>query len=453
MNDNLSANQNKQPRDHWQEERDRLIAELEKKILGRREQITIQEISTVRLPELVVAAFRNHSRSLVKRERPLVLQGSHRFLLDDKEIKTHLRQLRELLVDRLVLPRDEVIEVIVFAVRLQFDVITKPRTALVGLLYEKAAERDRDDIATVIAGLGEHRPMISGLLNLIGGYPPGPVNREAFVALCRRAEKIAYGEKPVSALMADLRDFANFCSGIDGKPLTEIDNQTVLGILYERNLKELAEGLLPTVTQKDKWPLAEIEKVLEHQIVSSGLTLEGETPGQIFLPPEIDLGAFLQDAGKELGEQAGVRDGTRGQAVALATDGKEPGRSPSGTGVFERVYSMFSDNKEGDATPALPADQDSLAAEHQTTLDFYPIPYQPLYRLIDDKTRTMFVKKIFKRDTAAYQRFIDSLEFADTWKAAKEILDKELSRRSINVFSKEAVRLSDLVFSRYFPRR
>jgi hypothetical protein len=454
-NDIINQNQSKRPRDHWQDEKDRLIAKLERKILGRREQITVQEISAVPMPELLLAAFRNHAHGIVRREKPLVLQSSHRFVLEDDDVKAHLRRLRELLIDRLVMPRDEVIEVIVFAVRLQFDVITKPRAALVDLLYERALERDRDDIRTIVAGLGEQRPMISALLDLIGGYPAGPVNREAFVALCRRAERIVYSDKPVTALMADLNDVANFCSAIDGKPVTEVDNQTVLGILFERNLKELAEGLLPTLTQKDKWTLLEIEKILEHQIVSSGLALGAESPGQVFLPPEIDLSAFLDEAPDEIRPDLDKNGpGGNTESAVYATTGDDHADLKD-AGAFERVYDLFTDSPESDTSPdPQAAAQNHPAAGRPAAREFQvPISYQPLHRLIDGKSQALFVKKIFRKDAEAYGRFIDSLELAENWKAAKEILDEELSMRKINPYSKEAVRLSDVVFSRYFPRR
>jgi hypothetical protein len=443
----------KRPRDHWQDEKDRLIAELEKKILGRREQITIQEISAVPMPELLLAAFRNHARGILKRERPLVLQSAHRFILDDGEIKTHLRRLRELLLDRLVMPRDEVIEVIVFAVKLQFDVMTKPRTALVSLLYERALERERDDVATIITGLGEQRPMIAALLNLIGDYPPGPVNREAFVALCRRAEKMAYGEKPVSALLADLSDYMAFCSGIVGTPVAEIDNQTVLGILFERNLKEMAEGLLPILTQKDKWALPEVEKVFEHQIVSSGLSLAADGPGQLFPPPEINPGEFFNESDSEDDRRSG-KNGQGSKTVDEMTENRND-RSPVPKAVaVEWGYDIFADAADTDTSAISAEAPGSQKTGRHRQADFQiPLLSQPLHRLIDEKSRAVFIKKIFKKDAAAYERFVDTLEIAETWKAAKEILDEELSRRKINSFSKEAVRFGDLVFSRYFPRR
>jgi hypothetical protein len=453
---NTTQRGTKRPRDHWQDEKDRLIAELERKILGRREQISVQEILAVEQPELLRAAFRKHARSIVRRERPLVLQSSHQFVLDDDEIKSHLRRLRELLAERVVLTRDEVHEVIAFGVPLQFDVITKPRAALVSLLYDKSLERQRDDIATIVAGLGEERPMIAALLSIIGSYPPGPVNREAFVALCRRAEKMAYGEKPVTALIADLRDFLAFSSAIDGRQTSEIDNQTVLGILFERNLKALAEGLLPTLTHKDKWTLQEVEKALEHQILTSGLALGKDEPGQVFLPATVDLSAFLEETKREVTQRFHGEDqeGIQKNIPLRVNENMPPAPAlhANGNGA-EQTLDMFSMAAENEAAASNDLTQREPRAAFRQPAQPSTSPRQPLSDLIDDKSRMIFLRKIFKRDEAAYRRFVEVLERADTWKTAKEILDEELSRREINPYSKEAIRLSDVVFSRYFSRR
>lgn len=457
MSDSETVLEKARARDHWQEEKDRLTAELEKKILGGRSEISIREILAVPLPDMLTVAFRNQARSIVRRERPLVLQSSHHFVLDDNEVKSHLRLLRELLIDRLVLADDEVRQMISFGVRLQFDVITKPRATLEALLYHKSVERQRDDIATIIVGLGEQRPMIAAVLNLIGSYPAGPVTKEAFSALCRRAEKTAYGEKPVTALMADLQDFAAFRNAIDGKGASEIDNQTVLGILFERNLKELAEGLLPTLTQKDIWGLPEIEKVLEYQIVAGGLALSSDEPGQVFLPAEFDLSEFIEETGREV-SRLGGKEVSEGKTAPPQIMEKEPLEMALGSmrGGVAPPAPLRQGNKPGSLPVALNSAAESdetILIRHDNIEHQPPGPYPPLHRLIDEKSRRSFIKKIFRKDAGAYRQFVERVEATPSWKSAKAILDDELARRAINQYSKEAVKLSDLVFSRYFARR
>ena len=303
-------------RDHWQDEKDRLRARLEAVLLGDREELAVQELLARPLPDLLRTAFRYHARSILRRERPLILQGSHQFLLDDPEIRAHLHKLRELLIDRLKLTRAEIRKLIDFGVRLQFDLIARPRATVETLLYQQPFERQRDDIATILVGLGEHRPLLAAILELIDDYPSGPVTKEAFRALCRQAERKTYGEKPVAALLRDLQDLITFRNLVEGTERTYIDGQTVLAMLYERNLKELAESLLMLLSQREAWTLTQIERAMEHQLLVGGLSLSSDEPWQLFLLPEEDLSAFLEETQREV-RQRGLRHDTAGRLVAI----------------------------------------------------------------------------------------------------------------------------------------
>ncbi|MGH7602336.1 MAG: hypothetical protein ACREOI_38710, partial [bacterium] len=81
-----------------------------------------------------------------------------------------------------------------------------------------------------------------------------------------------------------------------------------------------------------------------------------------------------------------------------------------------------------------------------------PGPYPSFTRLVDEKSRRDFIKKIFHKDLEAYLAFIERLETLQTWKEAKAFLDHEFQQRRVNPYSREAVRLSDMVFSRYFTK-
>jgi len=63
------------------------------------------------------------------------------------------------------------------------------------------------------------------------------------------------------------------------------------------------------------------------------------------------------------------------------------------------------------------------------------------------------VKRIFNNSEKEYEKFIDRLEKIDSWKQAKETIDRELNVRLIKPFSKEALRLGDIIFTRYFPEK
>lgn len=74
-----------------------------------------------------------------------------------------------------------------------------------------------------------------------------------------------------------------------------------------------------------------------------------------------------------------------------------------------------------------------------------------LKSLIDDRTQKVFVKKLFDGDKENYQNLLEKLEEAESWRVAKILIDNELFKRDVDPFSREAIKLVDIVYSRYYP--
>ena len=74
-----------------------------------------------------------------------------------------------------------------------------------------------------------------------------------------------------------------------------------------------------------------------------------------------------------------------------------------------------------------------------------------LRQMIDSKTEKIFVKKLFANDQNAYDHLIKKLEESESWRVAKILIDNELFKRDVDPFSREAIKLVDLVYSRYYP--
>ena len=70
---------------------------------------------------------------------------------------------------------------------------------------------------------------------------------------------------------------------------------------------------------------------------------------------------------------------------------------------------------------------------------------------IDDKTESVFVKKLFGGDKDAYNNLVDKLEEAESWRVAKILIDNELFKRDVDPFSREAIKLVDTIYTRYYP--
>jgi hypothetical protein len=79
-----------------------------------------------------------------------------------------------------------------------------------------------------------------------------------------------------------------------------------------------------------------------------------------------------------------------------------------------------------------------------------PGPYPSIITFIDKKDLKNFVRKLFDEDESAFMSFIGKIDKLEKWREAKQVIDCELEKRLLDPYGKEAVKLGDLVFSKYF---
>jgi len=503
-------------RDHWEQEKEKLTLALTERFLRGREGVAFSELKNApiflergirNVGEIVLALLRQQARQIIRQEKPLVLQSKRRFELDDNDIRAQLRRLRDLLAERLVFDKNELQVAIAFAVRLQFDLLTKPRAALERLIYSRSPQRQKTDIVVILDGLDENHRLVASIQNLLAEYPDGRITRGEFAALCLRAES---SEQPIPAVIADLHAYQKFCASIGPSSSAGVHRQNVLRMLRERDLHDLAENALPELTQQQWWVVADIAPVLERALATPSLPIE--TPETVVAPvTKFELSRVLQDAAIQMGnllagaarkendtpeqrpEEAqtslnladasdatfavppissnGKDDGAAApvetpieatpapESIAPPESAIEPQIPPPLEIEFQEVdLQAILQVEEATIPPAHKIIDNEADAEKQlivtrASLEAQPPgPYPSITRLIDGKSRIAFIKKVFHRDLDAYLGFIEALEATQTWKEAKALLDGTFKQRKVNPYSKEAVQMSDLVFSRYFAR-
>ncbi len=458
--------------------------------------------------EMVLALLRQQARQIIRQEKPLVLQSKRHFELDDDDIRGQLRRLRDLLAERLVFEKNEVQAAIAFAVRVQFDLLTKPGAALTQLIYSRSPQRRKADIVVILEGLDENHQLVAPIKHLLAEIPGGLLTKEEFAVLYQRAESEIYGTHPVPALIADLQAYQQFCTSIGPAASARLQQQTVWQMLRERGLQELAEKALPELTTQRWWAVTDLTPVLERALVLPSLPKAAPSA-----PPvtEVELNRVVQAAAEQIENLLAAAASEKSEmpepppiaaqtalnlaeasaaafgAPPISANGKEdeesvtapvetpitttpvpdslappessrpPDIPPSEESEFEEVDLHVILQVEEAASPPRKtvypdAADEPLMVTHAALEAQPPGPYPSITRLIDGKSRQAFLKKIFHRDLDAYLIFIEALEAAQTWKAAKVLLDSTFRMRKVNPFSKEAVHLSDLVFSRYFTR-
>ncbi len=451
--------------DYWDAERDKLVTALLQHLANGKESISSRELLAFDLPEVLKVVLRNHAKNVVRKEKPFVLQSSRQYELDDPDIRRQLRLLRDMFCERMIFDLTELKPVLGFGVGLQFDLIVKPRRFLEKLLYQHAAAREREDLGVILAGLEGERPFPAALRESVSTYPDSSVTKEAFSALCRQIERQVYRGNSAAPLLQDFYAYQNYRHVLLGQEAPEgaIANQTILAMLYERNLTELAESLLPQFTQQEFWPIREIEKLIRRHWNRTDWSSRPSAPAEeLELAPDIDFGDFLGQAADEMESQlvkTTVRELRVTDSNLVPRKNEEAEKAASGVeagilaGEIDSSLLQPAAKAEAPRQPVIRFDEEEPIIYRSKLEQQPPGPFPSLVQLIDERSRKLFVRKVFGRDVDAYTEFVQRLEAVQSWKEAKALLDQELHRRKISPYAKEVIRLSDLIFGRYFSKR
>ncbi len=76
-------------------------------------------------------------------------------------------------------------------------------------------------------------------------------------------------------------------------------------------------------------------------------------------------------------------------------------------------------------------------------------PMADLHTLIDDATRRKFIRKLFRRNDAEYERALDALNAHTSWKEAAAAIDSLFLKHGVDPYSKVAIQFTDVIYSRF----
>jgi hypothetical protein len=278
---------------------------------------------------------------------------------------------------------------------------------------------------------------------------PESIDAATFEQLASKAEEQTYGSRPLASFMSDVVKLADFFR-ISGQANGEVlRTEQLMSMLRVRNLPDIAEGIgeLAAARGTTHWTLAEIETALERQLLLRGLREEENGS---------DQQAALAGDGRSEAPRGSRPDQLLLEAIHDARAAMGDG------GLLESLFSSPAPVPKPEALPRrrtqprltfAGVEEDNLVIDREVIERQPPGPYPPLRSLISNKERKTLIKKLFNNDRGAYHAFIDRLESIDRWKEAKAAIDEELMRRQIQPFCREAMRLGDIVFSRYFSKK
>ncbi len=435
----------------WQNEIERLASRLLDRCLSGRESVRFEEIAEQDFPEvfhyMVKLLVQNHFAS----ESPFSLSHSSRYDFDSVEFREACESFRREVLNKALVSRAELETLALSAVRLETEILVRPRQTLLDLVFQERTECRCADVLTVVRGFGERRAFVERVVTHLRNFDQGLIGKDDVQAIANKAEITVYKETPVSALLTEVLLYQKFEAEATGETQSMVRSQILLEILKNRDLDEMFEDLRKQAGDKELWTVTEIENFLERFLLIGSMD---EPPTQPKSRTEHSGRFSRPGTTQDLRQRSKISDRReRFEAMQfnfLDDPGIEPPSAdapPAEELTEELIHHLTEDEApHGNGHGANGSGQSKTDESEEG-------PAQTFANRVEAADRDLIVKSVFDNDAAAYDAFMKSLATMDEWMHAKRAIDIELGRREIDSDAEEAVRLSDIVFAQFLSRR
>lgn len=434
-------------------EKRQLSATVQKRLIGNKNSIRYKELLDQKIPNFLRNYLQNCVQKILHTEEPVQFTNSKRFDFEYEKISKAKNELFKAFEEATVFTREELTEIINRTIELQFDLLVKPAATLLNIFYRQKSDRVQNDILKILEGLNDSRIYFKTLKKNIEEYDQYHIVAENFKNILDQTEKDVYQKSFISSFLSDVNAYGNFLNLILGVEKSKMNIQLLKMLLSERKFKQylphltnldndkldvdgLATIFLKYVNRPDsqdgiyaKAIADEITNLIEKSASKPKSETSTEKHSQVQQNKSDHSHAKAAQEDKEA-SQIQKKSESKGIAIAKKEKGKK----------FPKVTNSWKD----------PLD---MIIERSKIEEQPKGPLNPLKEIIDDKSEKFIMKRIFCNDVHEYHEVIRKLELIDNWKDAKKLIDSELYARSIKPFSREALKLGDLVFNRYFPTK
>jgi len=427
-----------------------LAATVRDRLIGNKNIILYKELLDKRIPNFLKNYLQNSVQKYIHTEEPFQFNNSKRFDFEYSKINELKNSLIKALEEATRFSREELVEIINRTVSLQFNLLVKPCVTLLKIFYKNRADRIQNEILQILEKLDDQRILIKTLIKNIREFDQYHIVAEDFKKILDETNKEVYQDNFVESFISDVTAFADFLSMIHGYENKKIAINLLKLLLIERDLKQYISAF-------DIYPNTKIDIDKIAFILNNFLNKRG---GEEEIELDVDeienfmMVSISDNQGDDYIEQ---RSKLYKNEIDQSFDNLNERKSKF-LGTDKSTDQIEPDELDAETERKIPKITNLWKDPLDMVITRSSIEKQPdgpidsLMRLIDEKDKKFIQKRIFDNDIRAYNEFIRQLELIDNWKEAKKVIDNELFMRSIEPFSKEALRLGDLVFNRYFPK-
>ncbi len=457
----------------WENETVVLVVSLKKRILEGATSVRFGKIALDNaIPPFVKLLFQNRVEEYLIRETPLSFKSTPHFDLRLEDIERFKTPILESLREMAIFSQEEVEEILREALVLRLEYLIKPVSTMEQVLFEDTA---RVAIADLERRLHPYAKVLSYTDELTReckrlGYTE--IEKDEYHRLMDSILQKKSAENPLAWVLRDFSVLTEFLSETKGEEVVRVEGNVLKAFFEDRKLIPFRRVLeVEMKLGKEDFDAGELEVMLKRYLefketfaIANGLGKK-EKEEEIAIPSEKPVEPPLAKEEPEMGiefEEPPQKEEAWDLELMLGEESQETEKEPEPlrsspeieTPVLEEppkikkpMRIIRREVKEEPLESAEPEPAPLISEEKASPSVFRT----RLKDLIDEKTEKAFIKKLFGGDGEAYVKLMRKLEEAESWRVAKILIDNELFKRDVDPFSREAIKLVDLVYSRYYP--
>jgi len=445
----------------WENETVVLVVSLKKRIMGGTEKVRFGRIAADNaIPPFIKVLFRNRVEEYLISESPLSFKSTPHFDLKPDDIEGLKGQILDVFRETAFFRHEEVEEILREALVLRLDYLVKPVWTMRRLLFEKKDRVALPDLEKRLDPFSKVLPYAEQIIKECRRLGYTEIEKDEYPRLVLDVVQKMEGKDPVKLVLHDFSMLTDFLSETKGEEIGRVEGGVLKEFLEDRSMTPFRKALdVEMKLGKEDFDAVDLEMTLKRYLQLRE-TFGAEEPApvaqkieppvkRVAIPEPEPLPALLDEPPKL--DEAWDLDSVLGEEtplLAIEAEKEEPvvEEKPKAKKPMRIIRREQKEEEalEGETLESIDAELISDKPEAFTKRSAFKT-------LIDEKTEKVFVKKLFGGDGDAYMKMIQKLEEAESWRVAKILIDNELFKRDVDPFSREAIKLVDLIYSRYYP--
>jgi hypothetical protein len=498
----------------WENDTVVLVTSLKKRILGNNDKVHLGRIEADNaIPTFIKTICRKRIEEYIVKESPFSVKTTPHFEIRKEDIENFKTRFLEILREAAYFSQKEIEEILQESLILRLDYLVKPVDTMRRILFEGKKSIQISEMESALNPFTKVLSYADKLIKECHRLGYSSIERDEYTNIVNDIFQLTIEDDPIKIVLHDFSVLTDFISETKGEEVTRVEGIVVQDLLADRNLWRFRRALeIEMKLGKEDFDVVDLEMTLKRYLelkAEFSETVKGQEDVKEEIKEDVKeeikedvkeeikedvkeeiIDEIKEDVKEEIIDE--IKEDTKKEikkeAQPVLDEIVQEYNKPEIKPKVEESFQETSKEKEDDSwsfedvliDETLPLEKDiekKKPIEEKPKKQMRIIRREPkednqieseepeeileksvsqsqvdgLSNLIDEKTEKVFVKKLFDGDNEAFKVLLNKLDESESWRVAKILIDNELFKRDVDPFSREAIKLVDMVYSRYYP--